>query len=300
MQQVRIEIECQTGGTYRLVRIARAAPNLNQQRVQVGAAHCCCCCGLVFVRFYAYGMHHRLRDAGMIQPLPVPYCCSMICRTKHSSWPESSVSQKIHSFYDTNGGLSLFCFTHIYFPASGQGVVIGVVPSSPRSLRFLPSIFIAHRVQQSRCSSMFHRVLLTHALALSASQFVHKKKSPRMYTSMHSGGFELTKLTNTRVEDDLIRHRGDRWYQMIGSLVLIHRSQRKRLSRLIHQMTAVQSHGSLSRISISCCTSFNGADLQDLRSQRPVYITAVVIERVWSCCHGYDRGCKRSAAVLYL
>ena len=44
---------------------------------------------------------------------------------------------------------------------------------------------------------MFHRVLLTHALALSASQFVHKKKSPRIYTSMHAGGFELTKLTYT-------------------------------------------------------------------------------------------------------
>ena len=69
---------------------------------------------------------------------------------------------------------------------------------------------IAHRVQQSHCSSIFHRVLLTHALALSASQFVHKQKSPRLYTSMHSGGFELTKLTYTRLEDNLIRHRGDR------------------------------------------------------------------------------------------
>ena len=76
--------------------------------------------------------------------------------------------------------------------------------------RFLPSISIAHRVQQSLCSSIFHRVLLTHALALSASQFVHKKKSPRIYTSMHSGGFELTKPTYTRLEDNLIRHRGDR------------------------------------------------------------------------------------------
>ena len=97
--------------------------------------------------------------------------------------------------------------THIYFPASGQAVVTGVVSSPPR---FLPSIFIAHRVQQSHCSSIFHRVLLTRALALSASQFVHKKKSPRIYTSMHSGGFELTKLTYTRLEDNLIRHRGDR------------------------------------------------------------------------------------------
>ena len=100
----------------------------------------------------------------------------------------------------------LLFFSHFYFPASGQTVVTGVVPSP----RFLHSIFIAHRVQQSHCSSIFHRVLLTHALALSASQFVRKKKSPRIYASMHSGGFELTKPTYTRLEDNLIRHRGDR------------------------------------------------------------------------------------------
>ena len=104
-----------------------------------------------------------------------------------------------------------FFFAHFYFPASGQAVVTGVVPSSPR---FLPSICIAHRVHQSHCSSIFHRVLLTHALALSASQFVHTKKSTRIYTSMHSGGFELTKLTYTRFDDNLIRHRGDRFYQL--------------------------------------------------------------------------------------
>ena len=104
-----------------------------------------------------------------------------------------------------------FFFTHIHFPASGHAVVTGVVPSSPR---FLPSVFIAHRVQQSHCSSIFHRVLLSHALALSASQFVLKKKSPQIYASMPSGGLELTKLTYTRLEDNLIRHRGDR---MIGT-----------------------------------------------------------------------------------
>ena len=60
-----------------------------------------------------------------------------------------------------------FFRTSFHFPASGQAVVTGVVPSSPR---FLPSIFIAHRAQQSHCPSIFHRVLLTHALALSASQ----------------------------------------------------------------------------------------------------------------------------------
>ena len=34
--------------------------------------------------------------------------------------------------------------------------------------------------------------------------------NPRIYKSMHSGGFELAKLTYTRLEDNLIRHRGDR------------------------------------------------------------------------------------------
>ena len=46
-------------------------------------------------------------------------------------------------------------FSDCYFPGSGQTTVTGVVPSLPR---FLPSIFIAHRVQQSHCSSIFHRV----------------------------------------------------------------------------------------------------------------------------------------------
>ena len=117
--------------------------------------------------------------------------------------PRVTMLLYVHTFF------SLFFFRslHFYFPASGQAVVTGVAPFSPR---FLPLIFIPHRVWQSHCTSIFHRVLLTHALALSASQFVHKKKSQRIYTSMHSAGLELTKLTHTRLEDNLIRHRGDR------------------------------------------------------------------------------------------
>ena len=101
-----------------------------------------------------------------------------------------------------------FCFSsHFYFPASRQAVVTGVVPSPSW---FLPSIFIAHGVQQSRCLSNFHPVLLTHALALPAGQFVHKRECQRIYMSMHSAGLELTKMTYTRLEDSLIRHQGDR------------------------------------------------------------------------------------------
>ena len=85
--------------------------------------------------------------------------------------------------------------------------------------------FIAHRVQQSHCSSIFHRVLLAHALALSASQVVHKKKSQRIYTRMHSAGLELTKLTYTRLEDNLIRHRGDRLINSVyqGQQIMLYR-----------------------------------------------------------------------------
>ena len=108
-----------------------------------------------------------------------------------------------------------FFFAHIYFPASEQAAVTGVVPSPPR---FLPSTFIAHRFQQSPCSSISHRVLLTHALALSASQFVHKNKSQRIYTSMHSAGLALTKLTYISLEDNLIRHRGDRIISQPGKI----------------------------------------------------------------------------------
>ena len=75
---------------------------------------------------------------------------------------------------------SFFFFSHVYFPASGQAVFTSVVPSSPR---FLPSIFIALRARQSQCSSILHRVLLAHALALSASKSMcaQEKVSPKLY-----------------------------------------------------------------------------------------------------------------------
>ena len=90
--------------------------------------------------------------------------------------------------------LFLFIFAHLYFPdfwTKSWSQVSSLLPP-----RFLPSVFIAHRVQQSHCWSIFYRVLLTYALALSASQFVHMKKSPRTYTSMHSSGLELAKLNS--------------------------------------------------------------------------------------------------------
>ena len=81
--------------------------------------------------------------------------------------------------------------SHFYVPASEQALVTVVAYSPPG---FLPSIIIANWGQQSHCSSIFHRVLITHALALSASKFVHKKKSQRIYTRKHHIYIRITSI----------------------------------------------------------------------------------------------------------
>ena len=76
------------------------------------------------------------------------------------------------------------CFVTL-LASSGQAVATGVVPSPPR---FLSSIFIAHTVQQSHCSSGSHRALLVtthHAPALYGRQFVHTRKSPYEFIRVH-------------------------------------------------------------------------------------------------------------------
>ena len=71
-----------------------------------------------------------------------------------------------------SAGLVWFFYTSTFWKA----VVTGFVHSPPW---FFPSIFIAHRVQQSNCSSNFYQMLLlTHAGALSASQLVQQRKCP--------------------------------------------------------------------------------------------------------------------------
>ena len=45
----------------------------------------------------------------------------------------------------------IILFFYFYSPASEQAVVSGLLPSP----RYVPSVFIAHRVQHSHCSSTF-------------------------------------------------------------------------------------------------------------------------------------------------
>ena len=116
---------------------------------------------------------------------PVQYLDPLCCLPRRSS--SSFVTSRRFSCACVRASVIFFFFhTHVLSSFGTKAVVTGgVVPSPPR---FLPSIFIAHRVQQSHCSSIFHRVWLTRALALSASQFVHKKNSPRIYTRVCTRG----------------------------------------------------------------------------------------------------------------
>ena len=103
----------------------------------------------------------------------------------------------------------IYFFTNIYFPPSGQAVVTGVVPFSPPGscLQFC----IAHRVLANPLLVVLHRVLLTQTLSRFPRVNWCTRKSPHdFFTSMHSGGLELTKVTCTKLEDNLIRRRGDR------------------------------------------------------------------------------------------
>ena len=99
------------------------------------------------------------------------------CAGRNAAEPAYQKSDYIRVRYTIPTQFVLFflLFTHICLPASGQAVVTGVVPFP----RFSPSIFIPHRVQQSHCPSVFHRVLLTHALVLSSPQVnLCPRKSP--------------------------------------------------------------------------------------------------------------------------
>ena len=96
--------------------------------------------------------------------------------------------------------------THIYFPPLDKRwsrVSSLLPPGSSRN-------FLSRTGFSNPTARRFFDECCKLTLSLSASQFVHKKKSPHeLYESMHSGGFDLTKLSYTTLEDNLIRHRGD-------------------------------------------------------------------------------------------
>ena len=100
---------------------------------------------------------------------------------------------------------------HFYFPASGH------TSRGYRCRPFPPPVFafnfLAHRVQHQLIVDFSSSVANSRSRAFRKS-ISAQEKVPRIYTSTHSGGFELTKLTyNTRLEDNLIRHRVSELYR---------------------------------------------------------------------------------------
>ena len=88
---------------------------------------------------------------------------------------------------------TFFFFPHFYIPASGQAVVTGVVPCSPPVLAFnfyraqgsaIPPLLVdfSSSVANSRSSCAFR-----------TSICAQERVPTNIYSSMHSGGFELTK-----------------------------------------------------------------------------------------------------------
>ena len=89
---------------------------------------------------------------------------------------------------DNKASLFFFSFSHTFtFQLLDKpwSQVSSLLPPGS-CLRFLSRIGFSNPTARR----FFDRMMLTHALALSASQFVHKKKSQRIYTSMHSVGHE--------------------------------------------------------------------------------------------------------------
>ena len=93
-------------------------------------------------------------------------------------------------------------FSRLYFPASAQAVVKGVVPFPPPG-----SSLLLYCTKGSAIPLLvgFHRVLLTHAFALSARQFADENKSrhvechdmPRYITGTRVGSRGVPRLPLT-------------------------------------------------------------------------------------------------------
>ena len=120
-----------------------------------------------------YDHQHVARTCTAVSHGPHPYCTRYILLVLSSPATSSFLAFPLRPLVRLLPAdylpwcVSVFLFiyfliTFFYFPAqlvggfylkrsSGQAVVTGVVPSP----RYVPSIFIAHRVQHSHCSSIF-------------------------------------------------------------------------------------------------------------------------------------------------
>ena len=113
-------------------------------------------------------VEHALKKSLVIQKMYSPISAInivtyIVARVMHIFMYTSRKKRNCHYF--SMIFFFFFSLTLLFSSSSGQAVVvIGVVPSPPRFLAF--NFYRTSGVQQSHCSSIFHRVfLLTHALS---------------------------------------------------------------------------------------------------------------------------------------
>ena len=134
-------------------RSAHTVVRLNAQDRITCYSYCCTCKASYSSSLPQYVVH-------TLQCTVFPTESHTFSRTNSSRYEHTSMSptSEDFSFYFSfffKSSLSLSSSTRrTFYPqrSSGQAVVTGVVASSPR---YLPSIFIAHRIQHSHCSSIF-------------------------------------------------------------------------------------------------------------------------------------------------
>ena len=83
----------------------------------------------------------------------------------------------VHQYANKRARMCVF-FSHFYFPASGQAVVSGVIPSPPR---YVLSVFIAHWAQHSHCSSRSSNVANLRFRAFRESICAQEKVPTNLY-----------------------------------------------------------------------------------------------------------------------
>ena len=124
----------------------------------------------------------------------------------------------------------------------------------------LPSIFIAHKVQQPHCSSNFiSSVANSRSRAFRKSICAQEKVATNLYRvpGMHWGGSELTKLTYTRLEDNLVRHRGDRRWMNTGRRLPLELQCSLYVTLFFHELAVCHAASSDVRIAVRTAQSLS-------------------------------------------
>ena len=123
-------------------------------------------------------------------------------RRRHQTYRHNPNSVVLRAFFFTPSTFSSFWTRrgHRFRPFSTPVLAFNFYRVQGSATPLLDDFSSMESVAKNSSRSLAFRML-----------FCAQEKSQRIYTRMHSMGLELTKLTSTRLEGNLIRDRGDRY-----------------------------------------------------------------------------------------